>query len=210
MKRTLMTASAVAIFSGSAAFSQELTLCWAAWDPANALVELSKDFEAESGIKMNFEFVPWPNFADRMLNELNSGGKLCDLMIGDSQWIGAGAESGHYVKLNDFFDANGISMDAFVPATVTGYSEWPKGTPNYWSLPAFGDVVGWTYRKDWFERPEIQAAFKEKTGRDLTPPAVREALMDLGDDPDFEKLLCAIPLGEMTTTTLRKECLRDA
>ena len=52
---------------------------------------------------MNFEFVPWPNFADRMLNELNSGGKLCDLMIGDSQWIGGAAENGHYVKLNDFF-----------------------------------------------------------------------------------------------------------
>ena len=25
---------------------EELTLCWAAWDPANALVELSKDFES--------------------------------------------------------------------------------------------------------------------------------------------------------------------
>ena len=48
---------------------KELTLCWAAWDPANALVELSKGFEASSGIKMKFEFVPWPNFADRMLNE---------------------------------------------------------------------------------------------------------------------------------------------
>ena len=24
--------------------SKQLTLCWAAWDPANALVELSKDF----------------------------------------------------------------------------------------------------------------------------------------------------------------------
>ena len=83
---------------------EDLTLCWAAWDPANALVELSKDFEAQSGNKMNFEFVPWPNFADRMLNELNSGGKLCDLMIGDSQWIGGAAENGHYVKLNDFFD----------------------------------------------------------------------------------------------------------
>ena len=32
---------------------------------------------------MKFEFVPWPNFADRILNELNSGGKLCDLLIGD-------------------------------------------------------------------------------------------------------------------------------
>ena len=56
------------------ASAKELTLCWAAWDPANALVELSKDFEAKSGIKMKFEFVPWPNFADRMLSELNSGG----------------------------------------------------------------------------------------------------------------------------------------
>ncbi len=181
MKRTLMTASAVAIISGSAAMAEDLTLCWAAWDPANALVELSKDFEAQSGHKMNFEFVPWPNFADRMLNELNSGGKLCDLMIGDSQWIGAGAESGHYVKLNEFFDANAISMDAFVPATVTGYSEWPKGTPNYWSLPAFGDVVGWTYRKDWFERPEIAAAFKEKAGRDLTPPATFAELKEVAE-----------------------------
>ena len=70
------------------AAADDLTLCWAAWDPANALVELSKEFEAQSGHSMNFEFIPWPNFADRMLNELNSGGKLCDLLIGDSQWIG--------------------------------------------------------------------------------------------------------------------------
>ena len=100
-------------------------------------------------------------------------------MIGDSQWIGGAAENGQYVKLNDFFDANGISMDAFIPATVTGYSEWPKGTPNYWSLPAFGDVVGWTYRKDWFARPEIQAEFKEKYGRDLAVPATYAELMDI-------------------------------
>ena len=84
--------------------ASELTLCWAAWDPANALVEMSKDFTAQSGIEMKFEFVPWPNFADRILNELNSGGKLCDLLIGDSQWIGGSAENGYYVKLNDFFD----------------------------------------------------------------------------------------------------------
>lgn len=173
------TAAALVLASAGGAKAEDLTLCWAAWDPANALVELSKDFTAQTGIGMKFEFVPWTNFADRMLNELNSGGKLCDLMIGDSQWIGAGAESGHYVKLNDFFDANGIKMSDFVPATVTGYSEWPKGTPNYWALPAFGDVVGWTYRKDWFERPEIQAAFKEQYGRDLTPPQTFAELMDI-------------------------------
>jgi multiple sugar transport system substrate-binding protein len=165
----------------SAAKAEDLTLCWAAWDPANALVELSKDFEAKSGHKMKFEFVPWPNFADRMLNELNSGGKLCDLMIGDSQWIGGAAENGQYVKLNDFFAKEGIKMEDFIPATVVGYAEWPKNSPNYWALPAFGDVVGWTYRKDWFSRPELQAEFKTKYGRDLAVPKTFAELKDIAE-----------------------------
>jgi multiple sugar transport system substrate-binding protein len=161
--------AATSLASGPAA-AKDLTLCWAAWDPANALVELSKDFTTKTGIAMKFEFVPWTSFADRFINELNSKGKLCDLLIGDSQWIGGAAENGHYVKLNDFFDKEGIKMSDFMPATVLGYSEWPKNTPNYWALPAMGDSVGWTYRKDWFSRPELRAEFKKKNGHDLAPP----------------------------------------
>ncbi|THV10184.1 ABC transporter substrate-binding protein [Rhizobium rhizophilum] len=177
----LATLLLAGLSSAGGAKAEDLTLCWAAWDPANALVELSKDFEAKSGHKMKFEFVPWPNFADRMLNELNSGGKLCDLLIGDSQWIGGAAENGQYVKLNDFFAKEGITMDNFIPATVVGYAEWPKGTPNYWALPAFGDVVGWTYRKDWFSRPELQEEFKTKYGRDLAVPKTFAELKDIGE-----------------------------
>jgi multiple sugar transport system substrate-binding protein len=161
------------------ASAKQLTLCWAAWDPANALVELGKDFTAKSGIEMKYEFVPWTSYADRFLNELNSKGKLCDLIIGDSQWIGGAAENGHYVKLNDFFKKEGITMDDFMPATVVGYSEWPKNTPNYWALPAMGDAIGWTYRKDWFGRPEIQAEFKKKYGRDLAPPETWDQLKEI-------------------------------
>ncbi len=182
MKRAMLAATALGsaiAFSTATAKANELTLCWAAWDPANALVELSKDFETQSGIKMNFEFIPWPNFADRMLNELNSGGQLCDLLIGDSQWIGGGAENGHYIKLNDFFDKEGISMDDFAPATVYAYSTWPKGTPNYYALPAMGDANGWFYRKDWFARPEIQEAFKAQYGRDLAEPKSQTELMEI-------------------------------
>ena len=168
-----------AAMTATAAQAEELTLCWAAWDPANALVELSKDFESSSGHSMKFEFVPWPNFADRMLNELNSGGKLCDLMIGDSQWIGGGAENKHYVKLNDFFDKEGISMDDFAPATVYAYSTWPKGTPNYYALPAMGDANGWFYRKDWFARPDLRKEYKAKHGRELAAPKTWTELRDI-------------------------------
>jgi multiple sugar transport system substrate-binding protein len=167
--------------SASPALAQgkSLTLCWAAWDPANALVELGKDFTAKTGIDMKYEFVPWTSYADRFLNELNSKSKLCDLIIGDSQWIGGAAENGHYVKLNDFFAKEGISMDDFMPATVLGYAEWPKNTPNYWALPAMADAVGWTYRKDWFARPELQTAFKTKYGRELAPPKTYDELKDI-------------------------------
>ncbi|MCA3238798.1 MAG: ABC transporter substrate-binding protein [Curvibacter sp.] len=165
-----LAATAGLLATSAQAQQKQLTLCWAAWDPANALVELSKDFTAKSGVRMKFEFVPWPNFAQRMLNELNSKGKLCDLLIGDSQWIGSAATEGHYVKLNDFFDKNGIKMSDFAPATVDGYSTWPKGSKNYYALPAMGDAVAFTYRKDWFARPDLRAEFKQKTGRELDPP----------------------------------------
>ena len=177
---TLAAAAAMALGASTAkAQDQQLTLCWAAWDPANALAELSKDFTAESGIQMNFEFVPWTNFADRFLNELNSQGKLCDLMIGDSQWLGTSATNGHYVKLNEFFDANGIDIDDFLPATVYNYSTWPKGEPEYWALPAMGDALAWIYRKDWFERPEMQEAFQAEYGRALEAPESWDQLLDI-------------------------------
>jgi multiple sugar transport system substrate-binding protein len=178
----IASALVVGAAAGSAqAQDKSLTLCWAAWDPANALQELSKDFEAKSGIKMNYEFVPWTNFADRFLNELNSGGKLCDLLIGDSQWLGGSATYGHYVKLNDFFQQEGISMDDFLPATVYAYSTWPKGEPEYWALPAMGDALGWVYRKDWFSRPELQEEFKAKHGRDLDVPKTWDELKQVGE-----------------------------
>ena len=153
-------AAAALAAAAPGAQAKSLTLCWAAWDPANALVELGKDFTAKTGIEMKYEFVPWTSYADRFVNELNSHGTLCDLIIGDSQWIGGSAENGHYVKLNDFFAKEHLSMDDFMPATVVAYSEWPKNTPNYWALPAMADAVGWTYRKDWFARPDLRAEFK--------------------------------------------------
>ena len=170
----------VSLFSFSAnSNAKSITLGWAAWDPANALQELTKEFTAETGIEVNFEFVPWPNFADRMLNELNNKGKTFDLLIGDSQWIGSGAVYGHYVKLNDFFDKEGISMGDFSPATVHAYSTWPKGSKNYYALPAMGDALAWAYRKDWFDRPELKSEFKKKHGYDLGVPASWNQLHDM-------------------------------
>ena len=145
MKKLVAGASALAALamfpiSTAEAQGKTITLCLGRVGPSQRPGRALQGLHSQNRHRMKFEFVPWPNFADRILNELNSKGKLCDLMIGDSQWIGGSAENGHYVKLNDFFAKEGIKMDDFMPATVLGYSEWPKGTPNYWALPAMGDA----------------------------------------------------------------------
>jgi multiple sugar transport system substrate-binding protein len=70
-------------------------------------------------------------------------------------------------------------MNDFADATVYAYSTWPKGTPNYYALPAMGDANGWFYRKDWFDRDDIKAAFKEATGRDLAEPKSQKELLEI-------------------------------
>lgn len=89
-----------AISTAALAEGTDLTLCWAAWEPTNASVDLSKDFATKSGHTKNFEFAPWPNCADRMLNDLNSGGQLYDLE-GFVNSDGAVADLEFYKELYD-------------------------------------------------------------------------------------------------------------
>jgi multiple sugar transport system substrate-binding protein len=70
-------------------------------------------------------------------------------------------------------------MGDFMPAAVNAYSSWPKGSDNYYSLPAMGDAVAWTYRKDWFERADLQAAFKSQYKYNLRPPTSYKQLRDI-------------------------------
>ena len=48
-------------------------------------------------------------------------------------------------------------------------------------MPAEGDAVGWSYRKDWFEDPKEMEAFKAKYGYDLAPPKDCKQLRDIAE-----------------------------
>ena len=167
---------------GTSAFAQdkELTIFWAEWDPANYLQELVNLYEAESGVKVTVETTPWADFQTKAFAEFNAKGSAYDMVVGDSQWLGAASEGGHYVDLTDFVKNNAI-LDKIAPATVKFYSEYPGNSGKYWSIPTEGDAVGWSYRKDWFEDPKEMEAFKAKYGYDLAPPKTFKELTDIAE-----------------------------
>lgn len=172
-----LAAAFVLVMSASGALAKDLTLCWAAWDPAYALVELSKDFEAQSGHRMEFVLTPWPDYAERMQTELAAERHQCDLMMGEPHWIRAGGRNDQLLNLNDVLDSAGINLDDFSAARI--FATGAAGAPEYYALPAMVDAIGWVYRKDWFDDPDVAAAYKTQTGRDLVTPASQLDLLQI-------------------------------
>ena len=169
-------ASLAAMVAGPVA-AQELTIFWAEWDPANYLQELVNEYTEETGVIVTVETTPWGDFQTKTFAELNARGDAYDMVVGDSQWLGAASTGGHYVDLTDFVTENGVDK-SFVPATLQYYSQYDG---KYWSIPLEGDANGWAYRKDWFEDPAEMAAFKEKYGYDLGVPKNYKELIDIAE-----------------------------
>ena len=176
-----LLAGAVFAIAGSTAYAAEtLTILWAQWDPANYLQELVKDYEKQSGVTVKVETTPWPDFQTKAFREFAARGDAYDMVVGDSQWLGAGSTGGHYVELTDFFKKHGVDK-SMAPATVQSYAEYPKGSKKYWAIPLEGDATGWSYRMDWFADPKEKAAFKKKYGYDLAVPQTWAQMRDIAE-----------------------------
>ncbi|MBU4531920.1 MAG: extracellular solute-binding protein [Hoeflea sp.] len=171
---------ALALASSTSVLAQELTIFWAEWDPANYLQELVNEYEAETGVQVTVETTPWSDFQTKTFTELNAKGSAYDMVVGDSQWLGAASEAGHYVDLTEFFNKHNLG-EVMAPATVKYYAEYPSSSGKYWAIPAEGDAVGWSYRKDWFEDPAEMEAFKAKYGYDLAVPATWAQMRDIAE-----------------------------
>jgi multiple sugar transport system substrate-binding protein len=163
--------------SSTSVLAQELTILWAEWDPANYLQELVNEYEAESGVKVTVETTPWPDFQTKAFTEFNAQGSAYDLVVGDSQWLGAGSTQGHYVDLTDFVAEHNLT-EVMAPATMEYYSKYGD---KYWAVPLEGDALGWAYRKDLFEDPAEMEAFKAKYGYDLAVPKTFKELIDIAE-----------------------------
>ena len=66
-------------------------------------------YTAETGVTVTVETTPWTDFQTKAFTEFNAKGDAYDMVVGDSQWLGAGSTGGHYVDLTDFFNEHKLA-----------------------------------------------------------------------------------------------------
>ena len=163
---------AAATLSSFAVSAEDIVLRMAVpdWPPTRIMKDLAdKHYQAPSGNKVTLEpdFIPWPNYYERLAASLTSGEKKYNMAVSDSQWLGAFIEGGYYMKLNDIIAADPELQAIFEdlhPNLVDAYSTYPHKTENYYGFPQMPDVLVVYYREDLFCDEGEQQAFEAKYG----------------------------------------------
>ncbi len=144
---------------------------------------LTKAFEEITGIKVNHQLLGEGEVVQAVQTQMQTGRNLYDAYINDSDLIGTHSRLQLAVNLSDWMAGEGsdvtnpmLDVDDFVGASFT---TGPDG--KLYQLPDQQFANLYWFRKDWFDRPELQAQFKEYYGYDLGVPVNWSAYEDIAE-----------------------------
>jgi multiple sugar transport system substrate-binding protein len=145
------------------------------WLPSSLGVTMAQELFApyaleNYGYTVNFSFqdAPFSALQQKAAASLASRSQEYNIIISDSQWLGAFAEPGWIVKISDLLAEHPeFNLDVYDPVVRDTYMAYPDGSDDIWGLPQEGDVVVLYVRKDLLLDPNERAAFNTKYGWDM-------------------------------------------
>jgi ABC-type glycerol-3-phosphate transport system substrate-binding protein len=117
--------------------------------------------------------MPQTEFRQKIAADLASGAGVYDVLIEPYVFLHDHVAAGLVIPLDDYIanDPNFHAED-FIQSIYTTYGLWKDG--KQYTIPYKPDTHIFYYRKDLIEAPDLQAAFKAKTGNDLKPPTTHD------------------------------------
>jgi len=144
---------------------------------------LTKAFEDITGIKVNHQLLGEGEVVQAVQTQMQTGRNLYDAYINDSDLIGTHARLQLAVNLTDFMAGEGadvtsptLDIDDFMGKSFT---TGPDG--DLYQLPDQQFANLYWFRKDWFDREDLQEQFKAKYGYDLGVPINWSAYEDIAE-----------------------------
>ena len=138
--------------------------------PSNYVKDvLAKKFEAETGIKVEFETTSWDQMYDKAIKDMEAKTGIYDFVYIEQDIIYAYLSRNFLVditkSLKDKPDLKAPDFDVSKFTTFINYFKNADG--DVFGVPMEAFVKIYLYRKDLFGNADIQKAFKDKYGRDL-------------------------------------------
>ena len=144
------------------------------WLPSSLSVDMSPNFaryvKDRYGYDVSFSFAgaPFGALFQKGATSFATRSQEYNIMISDSQWLGALATPKWIVKLNDIIARDkDLNIEWYAPVIKAAYQVYPDGTNNLWGFPQVGDIIGIFVRKDWLEAPGEAEAFQQRYGQKL-------------------------------------------
>ncbi len=144
---------------------------------------LTRAFEEITGIKVNHQLLGEGEVVQAVQTQMQTGRNLYDAYINDSDLIGTHSRLQLAVNLSDWMAGEGadvtnpgLDVDDFVGKSFT---TGPDG--KLYQLPDQQFANLYWFRKDWFDRADLQARFKEMYGYDLGVPVNWSAYEDIAE-----------------------------
>lgn len=123
---------------------------------ADAIAKLAPEFEARTGIKVNFHILAYPTLQEKQMVTLTQGTGAYDVVHVDCVWVGQYAGEGWTTPVEEFIlrtDHNTLALDDFIPAVVSEQGMWQD---RIFGLPCIQAVFGLHYRTDIFRKYNVK------------------------------------------------------
>ncbi len=144
---------------------------------------LTKAFEEITGIKVNHQLLGEGEVVQAVQTQMHTNRSLYDGYVNDSDLIGTHSRLQSAVNLTDFMAGDGkdvtsptLDIDDFMGKSFT---TGPDG--KLWQLPDQQFANLYWFRKDWFDRKDLQEKFKAKYGYYLGVPVNWSAYEDIAE-----------------------------
>ena len=144
---------------------------------------LTKAFEEITGIKVNHQLLGEGEVVQAVQTQMQTKRNLYDAYVNDSDLIGTHSRLQLAYNLTDFMAGEGknvtsptLDLNDFMGVQFT---TGPDG--DLYQLPDQQFENLYWFCKDWFDRPNLQVAFKQKYGYDLGVPVNWSAYEDIAE-----------------------------
>ncbi len=153
--------------------------------PSNYIKDvLAPAFEEATGIQVEIETTSWDQMYDKAIKDMEAGTGIYDMVYIEQDIIYSYLARNFLVDITQTLkDHPELKSPDFDEANFTTFANYFRGGDNQdlFGVPMEAFIKVYLYRTDLFNDPEVQAAFKEQTGRDLAPATTHEEYTEIAE-----------------------------